>query len=611
MDLNAVQHYDVFLSYRHKPRDSKICKKVHTLLETFKPPRKYKQADIKRVFRDNEELPAAGVLSDTIEEALKNSRILLVICSPDTPQSQWVDREVRTFMELGRSDKIFSLLIAGDAENSFPPSLRLVPGIENRTLRIQAGSEQSNRKLKKELLKIVAAATDTPCDPLRIAVGRRRLRRSIFAAAALSLFLFASGFYSLYQWTKASYYNLVAQREELVIHDVINSITFDLTKAVNSLPGASGALAAILSANIEYMDRMMAIDGSSEKTQTDKGNNYLSLARAYLMEGDYDKASESAQQAIILFEDLAEDSTDLTIIKELAISYNIAGLYMQSMSKWEDAVDFLGKAADVYKELSDLEPEADHPASRADCLNNLAVCYYLKGDYKNAADMFIEEMKLRKKSMGKDPSYEDQRTLADLAATIGSCLMSAQEYKRAESYHTQAMSLYKSLFEETPDASSHKSYVTALYALGRSQAFAKKDKEAEYNLRLSVVEADKLTRESLPDFDPLYLCMYAMYDLLYGDESKREEALNIASEAYNIHATDPFIRLTYAYSLLFNGHATEALEELRTFMHEDVSNTKVILQDIELFIIRDRTTEDLLHLRETLSLSQGDSSLTP
>ncbi len=597
MDLNAVQHYEVFLSYRHKPRDSKICKKVHTLLETFKPPRKYKQADIKRVFRDDDELPAAGVLSDTIGEALKNSRILLVICSPDTSQSQWVDREVRTFMELGRSDKIFSLLIEGDAENSFPPSLRLVPGIENRTLRIQARSDQSNKKLGKELLKVVAAATDTPSDPLRIAVGRRRLRRSFFAAAILSLFLFASGIYSLYQWSKASYYNLFAQREELVIHDVINSITFDLTKAVDSLPGASGALAAILSANIEYMDRMMAIDGPSEKTLTDKGNNYLSLARAYLMEGEHDKASEAALKAIILFEDLAEDSTDLTVIKELAISYNIAGLYMQSMSKWENAVVLLEKAADVYKELNEKEPGADHPASRADCLNNLAVCFYLKGDYKNAAELFIEEMDLRKKIMGKAPSHENRKTLADLASSAGSCLLSAKDYKRAERYNSQAMSQYQSLYEESPDGLSHKNYVSGAYNLGRNLAFLKKDDDAEYYLRLSVAEADKLVRESLPEFDPIYLCMYAMYDLLYADESKREEALNIASEAYSANPSDIFVRRTYAYSLLFSGRYEESLAIIDALIQEKVSTVERLLQDMELFSIRGRDTEDLLRLR--------------
>ncbi|NLB77657.1 MAG: TIR domain-containing protein, partial [Clostridiaceae bacterium] len=149
--------YEVFLSYRHKPRDNKICKKIHTLLETFKPPRRYKKADIKRVFRDDAELPVAGVLSDTIEVSLKSSRVLLVICSKDTPESQWVDKEVRTFIELGRSDKIYALLIDDNPQTCLPPSRKLVPGIESRTFRVKYTGEGFNlKKVKEELLRVVA-----------------------------------------------------------------------------------------------------------------------------------------------------------------------------------------------------------------------------------------------------------------------------------------------------------------------------------------------------------------------------------------------------------------------------------------------------------------------
>ncbi|NLW02024.1 MAG: TIR domain-containing protein [Clostridiaceae bacterium] len=88
--------YDVFLSYRHKPLDSRICKKLHTLLETYKPARRFRHGRTGRVFRDDEELPAAGILSDSIARALVSAKCLVVICSPHTPESEWVDREVRT-----------------------------------------------------------------------------------------------------------------------------------------------------------------------------------------------------------------------------------------------------------------------------------------------------------------------------------------------------------------------------------------------------------------------------------------------------------------------------------------------------------------------------------
>lgn len=52
---------------------------------------------IGRVFRDRDELPTASSLADNIENALKDSGYLVVICSPRTLQSQWVMKEIETF----------------------------------------------------------------------------------------------------------------------------------------------------------------------------------------------------------------------------------------------------------------------------------------------------------------------------------------------------------------------------------------------------------------------------------------------------------------------------------------------------------------------------------
>ncbi|MCX7772848.1 MAG: toll/interleukin-1 receptor domain-containing protein, partial [Clostridia bacterium] len=340
--------YEVFLSYRHKPLDNKVCKKTHTLLETFKPPRRMRKADIKRVFRDDEELPVAGVLSDTIGDALKSAKVLLVVCSPDTPQSQWVDREVRTFIEMGRSDKIYALLIEGSPESSFPPSLKLVPGIESRTLKVVAKSDRQRAKLlKKELVKVVAAATGTPYEPLRMCVKRRRIRRSIMAGAALTVFLFASGLYALFQWSQASYFNLYAQKEEIVIHQVITNTTFTLVSQLEEIPEASKGLVSVLENNIRYLDRMMAMEESpSTKSQAlkDKGDNYLNLIRAYIMMGDADKASEAAKEAVGLYDAIRTGPAPADSGLKIANSYMLAGLYMHSLKREGEAAVYLEKA---------------------------------------------------------------------------------------------------------------------------------------------------------------------------------------------------------------------------------------------------------------------------
>jgi len=89
--------YEAFISYRHVEPDRTWAKWLHTALETYRVPAKL-AADrglprrIGRVFRDEEELPASADLNAEIESALKDSRFLVVICSPRTPESEWVNR---------------------------------------------------------------------------------------------------------------------------------------------------------------------------------------------------------------------------------------------------------------------------------------------------------------------------------------------------------------------------------------------------------------------------------------------------------------------------------------------------------------------------------------
>ena len=90
--------YDAFISYRHTEPDKSVAERLHRLLETFKIPKTIVKAigkkRIQRVFRDRDELPTSSNLADNISAALESSEYLIVICSPRTPQSQWVLKEI-------------------------------------------------------------------------------------------------------------------------------------------------------------------------------------------------------------------------------------------------------------------------------------------------------------------------------------------------------------------------------------------------------------------------------------------------------------------------------------------------------------------------------------
>ncbi|MCU0785109.1 MAG: toll/interleukin-1 receptor domain-containing protein, partial [Verrucomicrobia bacterium] len=180
--------YEAFISYRHVEPDRTLAQWLHTTLETYHVPKQLVQERglpprLKKLFRDEEELPASADLNREIERALTKSRFLIVICSPRTPPSQWVNAEVAFFRKLGRHDQILALLIEGEPSESFPQALREIrrtitgpEGIINQTIEeveplaadVRPGRKEGQRQVRQMAkLRILASILGIPFDDLR------------------------------------------------------------------------------------------------------------------------------------------------------------------------------------------------------------------------------------------------------------------------------------------------------------------------------------------------------------------------------------------------------------------------------------------------------------
>jgi hypothetical protein len=121
---DMIYTYDAFISYRHGEKDSLVAERLHKELESYMVPAELQKIGhpkkLTRIFRDKEELPTSPSLDGNIKDALKSSRYLIVICSERTRESQWVSAEIEYFQQLGRYDRICSILIDGEPGESFP-----------------------------------------------------------------------------------------------------------------------------------------------------------------------------------------------------------------------------------------------------------------------------------------------------------------------------------------------------------------------------------------------------------------------------------------------------------------------------------------------------------
>lgn len=176
--------YEAFISYRHTPADTAVAKRVQRALEGFRIPRPLRdgaRASLGLSFRDADELPAGASLTDEITGALKSSRFLIVICSPDTPASAWVNLEVEEFIALRGVDHVLVALAAGEPSESFPAALRAQAEKDYEPLAADFRPGRSRRELHREELRLAAALIGCGLDDL---VNRRRTRALQIGAAA-------------------------------------------------------------------------------------------------------------------------------------------------------------------------------------------------------------------------------------------------------------------------------------------------------------------------------------------------------------------------------------------------------------------------------------------
>ena len=117
--------YIAFISYRHTDPDKAVAEKLHQLIERYHVPKGIgkEQKRLGIAFRDQEELPVSGDLGQDIYNALDHSEFLIVVCSPRTPESMWVTREIEYFLSHHDYRHVLTVLVEGEPDDSFPHNL--------------------------------------------------------------------------------------------------------------------------------------------------------------------------------------------------------------------------------------------------------------------------------------------------------------------------------------------------------------------------------------------------------------------------------------------------------------------------------------------------------
>ena len=211
---NEEYHYFAFISYATS--DSKWAKWLQHNLSYYHIPSSVKKSrigipqNIRPIFIYEYDL-SGNQLHTAIERELISSKYLIVICSPSSAKSKYVNNEVQMFIDRGKANLIIPFIIDGEINSAdpnkecFPPALRKLLNESVLQDEIRGISIATNGK-RHALVDVVATMLNVRRDILWNRYNIRRIQHNIVLGVLSFLVLLLCLFCWDYRRIKVRYY---------------------------------------------------------------------------------------------------------------------------------------------------------------------------------------------------------------------------------------------------------------------------------------------------------------------------------------------------------------------------------------------------------------------
>ncbi len=423
--------YQAYVSYSHK--DEKWAAWLHKKLEAYRVPshlvgRKTSSGVIPRriapVFRDREDLPTSNDLSTSVNEALRRSANLIVICSPAATQSRWVNEEILAFKRLGRSARIFCLIVEGDPGESFPEALCLHHHADGeltyKSAEPIAADARSGKDGKSDaLLKLVAGIIGVGFDALKQRDLHRRQHRMVaVTVVSLSIMVLMS---------VLAFRAYVAEQEALQhrmqAEDLVGFMLGDLREKLEPI-GRLDVLDVVGDKSIDYFESLDEEDLAPE-TLAIRSKAMQQFGEVRMAQGHLDAAMEAFKRSLSdaeLLVAMDQDDDDAQFLR--AQSHFWIGYVHWDQGDLDAALHRLRAYRDIAQERVDRVPDDERWLGELGYAHtNLGALLNMRGENIHALEQFRHAQSIRRELVERDPN--DPRSAFDLAEVtswVGSAL---------------------------------------------------------------------------------------------------------------------------------------------------------------------------------------------
>ena len=452
--------YKAFISYSHK--DERWARWLQHALEKYRVPKALVgkktgfgeiPARLGTIFRDREDLSSAASLTESVQHELASAESLIVICSPAAAQSRWVKEEIKAFRELGRTNRIYALIVDGDpqsndpAEQCFPSTLvENADGTILEPLAADVRKWADGKVLGK--LKLVAGILGIRLDDLRRRDMLRRRRNRISVTAGITAVVLLTTFLSL---TAISNRKTADQRRANTV-DLVSFMLGDL----ESLSPVAGL--DILDEDQEEMIQMAAQWGFDELDD----EALLAKALEWREEGIAARNQPGNQGALPLFKrSLAalvtlylRDKNNSNSLFELGQAEFWVGYEYLDNGDLDQAEISMTRYGVVARRLINLDPKSsDNVMELSYTLTNLAVIETKRADGDEDKAITLAQAALEYNQLALVLEPDSQYLLAEMAgshAWLADAWLGVCNLEKAGQSRKDGVSVSRQMLEQNP-----------------------------------------------------------------------------------------------------------------------------------------------------------------
>lgn len=459
------RQYAAFISYSH--RDERWARWLQRALELYRVPKRLKgtagehgeiPARLRPVFRDREELPAGADLSEKIQSALRQSRFLVVVCSPAAASSSWVAQEILEFKRLGGASRVLSLIVDGEPgsggdEECFPEGLRFQLDEQGALSDLPAEPIAADVRPGKDgkslaRLKLIAGMLGVGLDDLRRREQLRKQRNLAYITGASLAGMIVAGWLA---WT-AMLARDDAQRRQAQAEDLVDYMLNDLHAELNAV-GRLDAMSATARKAMSYFAALDPRDLTDEALQG-RAEALRQIGDIHRTQFEYDDAASAFAEAHRMDSELLDRAPNDTQRRfNLGQSEFWLGYVSYEKGDYPTATEHLSRYLDISRALYEVDPEnADWVMELGYAHNNLAAVYRETGDLDEALDHMKEVVRLNRLAIDLQP--DDPGLQVDLAASLswmGTVQRGNGQLAESARNRTASRELYQTLLGSDPD----------------------------------------------------------------------------------------------------------------------------------------------------------------